>query len=275
MDTTEAARQTVLALRVMTNPDQYQKPWELAKINLELALAAISNAAPPAPADSGGLLPLDPVRLKAAIEAGYDADGCGPGSSAVPAALGDDIDDKALKAAIDYWQEMNDHGEYSRDRNVRGTIRAYLKAAPPAPPAASHSHAAETIATLLDPVVEFCRDRGRADLSARCIAARTVAPAPPAAGVSEATNETTESLLKQADIAAAGLERDGVSYGAFIMGRLAAKVRELQGDVTAAAGELRVPIPEPGTDMARLLIANVLLRRERTNAPGQAGSTYE
>lgn len=35
----------------------------------------------------------------------------------------------------------------------------------------------------------------------------------------------------------------------------------LRADLKAAAGDLPVPMPEPGTDMARLLSANVLLRR--------------
>lgn len=51
--------------------------------------------------------------------------------------------------------------------------------------------------------------------------------------------------------------------------RLEAVERELaeaREDVVKAAGELLVPIPEPGTDAARLLIANVLLRRERDEA---------
>jgi hypothetical protein len=39
-----------------------------------------------------------------------------------------------------------------------------------------------------------------------------------------------------------------------------ARVKELEGDVSAAAGELMVPLPEPGTDMARVLVANSLLR---------------
>jgi hypothetical protein len=37
----------------------------------------------------------------------------------------------------------------------------------------------------------------------------------------------------------------------------------LRADMEAAAGELRVPLPEPGTDMARLVSANVIMRRER------------
>lgn len=38
----------------------------------------------------------------------------------------------------------------------------------------------------------------------------------------------------------------------------------LRADLAAAAGELMVPIPEPGTDASRMLLANVLMRRERT-----------
>lgn len=41
------------------------------------------------------------------------------------------------------------------------------------------------------------------------------------------------------------------------------QAKALKADLAAAAGELLVPIPMPGTDMARLLLANVLLRRER------------
>jgi hypothetical protein len=39
------------------------------------------------------------------------------------------------------------------------------------------------------------------------------------------------------------------------------QLTEARADVIAAAGELLVPVPPPGTDLARLLSANVLLRR--------------
>ena len=39
------------------------------------------------------------------------------------------------------------------------------------------------------------------------------------------------------------------------------KLAQLESDREAAAKDLPVPMPEPGTDMARLLSANVLLRR--------------
>ena len=40
-----------------------------------------------------------------------------------------------------------------------------------------------------------------------------------------------------------------------------ASVAELESDLESAAKDLPVPMPEPGTDMARLLSANVLLKR--------------
>ncbi len=43
-----------------------------------------------------------------------------------------------------------------------------------------------------------------------------------------------------------------------------------RADLAAAAGELLVPIPPPGTDAARLLTANVLMRRERDAAREKA-----
>lgn len=45
-----------------------------------------------------------------------------------------------------------------------------------------------------------------------------------------------------------------------------ARVASLDADLRLAAGELRVPMTEPGTDMARLLAANVMMRRERDEA---------
>ena len=43
---------------------------------------------------------------------------------------------------------------------------------------------------------------------------------------------------------------------------LRARVAELEGDLELAAGELLVDIPAPGTDMARMLAANSIMRRE-------------
>jgi hypothetical protein len=43
-------------------------------------------------------------------------------------------------------------------------------------------------------------------------------------------------------------------------------VRTLNADIAAAAGELLVPIPTPGSDAARLLRANIILRQERDEA---------
>lgn len=37
-------------------------------------------------------------------------------------------------------------------------------------------------------------------------------------------------------------------------------------DLEAAAGELKIPVPEPGSDLAKLLAANVLLRRRVAQA---------
>jgi len=45
-----------------------------------------------------------------------------------------------------------------------------------------------------------------------------------------------------------------------------ATVRTLNADIAAAAGELLVPIPTPGSDAARLLRANIILRQERDEA---------
>lgn len=47
---------------------------------------------------------------------------------------------------------------------------------------------------------------------------------------------------------------------------LAERVKALEGDLAAAAGELRIPAPTPGTDMARMVAANVIMRRERDEA---------
>lgn len=48
--------------------------------------------------------------------------------------------------------------------------------------------------------------------------------------------------------------------------RLARERDEARADVIAAAGDLLVPIPEPGSVVARLLSANAILRRERDEA---------
>lgn len=40
------------------------------------------------------------------------------------------------------------------------------------------------------------------------------------------------------------------------------QLEAMQKDMEEAAGELPMPIPEPGTDMAKLMSANILLRRE-------------
>ena len=48
--------------------------------------------------------------------------------------------------------------------------------------------------------------------------------------------------------------------------RVRATIERHEADIAAAAGELLVPIPVPGTVTARLLRANILLRRERDDA---------
>lgn len=42
-----------------------------------------------------------------------------------------------------------------------------------------------------------------------------------------------------------------------------ARLEQLERDFKDAAGDLPVPLPEPGTDMAKLVAANALLRREK------------
>jgi len=61
------------------------------------------------------------------------------------------------------------------------------------------------------------------------------------------------------------IDRLLVAYGEVVdkNEELRARVEVLEGDVVAAAGELLVPMPSPGTEMARVLRANVLLRHER------------
>jgi len=44
------------------------------------------------------------------------------------------------------------------------------------------------------------------------------------------------------------------------------KLREARADVVAAAGELLLPVPEPGTNMAKALAAITIMRRERDTA---------
>lgn len=54
---------------------------------------------------------------------------------------------------------------------------------------------------------------------------------------------------------------------------LAAKDAELakaREDVTQAAGALLVELPEPGTPMARVMLANAMMRRERDDANARA-----
>lgn len=53
------------------------------------------------------------------------------------------------------------------------------------------------------------------------------------------------------------------------------RVELLESDLEAAAKDLPIPMPEPGTDMARLLSANVLLRRQNSIERGEAASEVD
>jgi hypothetical protein len=55
----------------------------------------------------------------------------------------------------------------------------------------------------------------------------------------------------------------------------AAELAKFRADLAAAAGECCVPIPEPGTDMAKLLTANVLMRREIERLRGSLRTVKE
>jgi hypothetical protein len=59
------------------------------------------------------------------------------------------------------------------------------------------------------------------------------------------------------DVAATSL------YAIFQLKALRAELAEARRDVELAAGELVVAMPKPGTDMARVMIANAMMRRER------------
>lgn len=48
--------------------------------------------------------------------------------------------------------------------------------------------------------------------------------------------------------------------------RLERERDEARNDVFLASGELLVPMPEPGTDMARVMVANAVMRGERDKA---------
>lgn len=57
--------------------------------------------------------------------------------------------------------------------------------------------------------------------------------------------------------------------------RLHRMVWDGQADVRAAAGELKVPMPEPGTHMARVLIANKLLKDANSRLRTALARAYE
>ena len=60
----------------------------------------------------------------------------------------------------------------------------------------------------------------------------------------------------------------GEPVDALLTRTLSARVAELEADVKAAAGELLVEIPEPGSVVARLLLANTAMRRQRDALAG-------
>lgn len=47
--------------------------------------------------------------------------------------------------------------------------------------------------------------------------------------------------------------------------KLEMELNTARADVIEAAGELRLPIPEPGSDMAKMMAANVILRRQNAS----------
>lgn len=57
--------------------------------------------------------------------------------------------------------------------------------------------------------------------------------------------------------------------------RLVGRLTTLEKDLEAAAGDLAVPLPEPGTDVARLLMANRLLRNRVSELEGTLGMARE
>jgi hypothetical protein len=54
-----------------------------------------------------------------------------------------------------------------------------------------------------------------------------------------------------------------------------AQLAEARRDVIEAVGELLVPVPEPGTDAARVMIAGRIMRRERDDARTQLDAAHE
>lgn len=58
---------------------------------------------------------------------------------------------------------------------------------------------------------------------------------------------------------------------AWAMEILRSDLAKARADVVAASGELLLPIPEPGTDAARVLIANRVLRNEVVRLRGKCG----
>lgn len=54
-----------------------------------------------------------------------------------------------------------------------------------------------------------------------------------------------------------------------------AELEAAREDVRLAAGELRVPVPEPGTDASRMMLANVMMRKERDAALSRAAAAEE
>lgn len=78
------------------------------------------------------------------------------------------------------------------------------------------------------------------------------------------------TLKQLSDALAAGLPRHRAGQA-----HRGAEFRCLRADLKEAAGALPVPMPKPGTDMARLLSANVLLRRQNSIERGEAASEVD
>jgi hypothetical protein len=57
--------------------------------------------------------------------------------------------------------------------------------------------------------------------------------------------------------------REELAVAREIEKKLKNELAEARRDIEMAAGELMVAMPEPGTDMARVMHANAMMRRER------------
>jgi len=75
-----------------------------------------------------------------------------------------------------------------------------------------------------------------------------------ACGVAASGGDTSEILPEYESDALAAIRK------------LCAELEAARADVVAASGELMVEVPSPGTDMARVMLANAAMRRERNEA---------